>query len=183
MSDQQYHERVNPELLYARLAAFAPGLEQLLGGLSNADARWRPARGGWSVLEIVCHLVDEESEDFRARLDATLSEPQKNWQPIDPQRAVEDRGYNERDLKRSLEAFRLERLQTINWIKGLVSPRWSTAYEHPKLGKISAGDLLLSLASHDALHMRQVARRLFDLAQRDAPGFKADYAGTWNRES
>lgn len=174
---------MNPELLLARLAAFAPGLEHLLGGLANADARWRPARGGWSVLEIVCHLVDEERDDFRARLEATLAEPQRPWQPIDPEGALEERGYNERDLRRSLEAFRRERLQTVNWIKGLVSPRWSTAYEHPKLGKLRAGDLLLSLASHDALHLRQIARRMFDLAQRDAPGFDASYAGVWNRES
>ena len=40
----------------------------LVAPLSLGDARWRPEEGGWSVLEIVNHLADEETQDFRQRL-------------------------------------------------------------------------------------------------------------------
>ncbi|NUP91044.1 MAG: DinB family protein, partial [Candidatus Sumerlaeia bacterium] len=50
-------------------------------------------------------------------------------------------------------------------------------HRHPKAGPLRAGDLLAAWAAHDALHLRQIAKRLLDLARRDAGGFKTDYAG------
>src|SRR5688572_23995925 len=47
----------------ARLPAL---LDTLLGGLDPADWGARPAPTEWSPVEIVCHLRDEEVEDFGA---------------------------------------------------------------------------------------------------------------------
>lgn len=168
---------MNPDLMIGRLAAFAPSLRHLLKGLSNADARWRPPQGGWSILEILCHLTDEECEDFRSRLGSMLDEPARPWKPIDPQGAAEERGYNEEDVARSIERFELERARSVSWLNSLVSPDWSSSLEHPKLGKVRAGDLLASWAAHDALHLRQLGKLMYRLAIRDAPGFSPAYAG------
>tara|TARA_R110002126_G_scaffold75179_1_gene187348 strand:+ start:4804 stop:5316 length:513 start_codon:yes stop_codon:yes gene_type:complete len=170
---------MNPELLIARLSAFVPGLVALLDGMSDQDARWRPSQGGWSIIEILNHLIDEEVEDFRARLELVISDPERPWPVIEPEAAAEERGYNERDLKASIQRLTLERTKTINWLKSLISPPWSAKHQHPTLGPISAGDLLVSLCAHDALHLRQLATRFHDLVQRDAPGFSTDYAGPW----
>ncbi|MBK7403801.1 MAG: hypothetical protein IPJ41_04000 [Phycisphaerales bacterium] len=56
---------------------------------------------------------------------------------------------------------------------------WNRAYHHPKLGSLRAGDLLAAWAAHDALHLRQIAKRMHELASHDAPGFDAAYAGEW----
>jgi len=40
----------------------------LLENLSETEYRWREAADKWNILEIVCHLYDEEQEDFRKRL-------------------------------------------------------------------------------------------------------------------
>jgi hypothetical protein len=56
---------------------------------------------------------------------------------------------------------------------------WSVAYQHPKVGPIRAGDLLTGWAAHDALHLRQISKRLFQLAERDGAGFTSRYAGEW----
>jgi hypothetical protein len=38
---------------------------------------------------------------------------------------------------------------------------------------------MVSWCAHDALHLRQIAKRTFQMAQRDGGRFTADYAGDW----
>lgn len=159
-----------------RLERFPDALATWLGGLSAADATWRPASGGWSLVEIVNHLADEESEDFRARLRSTLEDPTRPWAPIDPERAVVERGHAARALEPSLARFAEERRASIAWLRALAEPPWSNTYEHP-LGPLSAGDLLVSWAAHDALHLRQVASRVHALVSGALPGGSSAYAG------
>ena len=44
-------------------------IQAVLAGVDAEQARWKPDADSWSILEVVCHLVDEEREDFRTRLD------------------------------------------------------------------------------------------------------------------
>lgn len=37
-------------------------------GVPEKEYTWRPYPEHWNLLEIACHLFDEEQEDFRARL-------------------------------------------------------------------------------------------------------------------
>jgi hypothetical protein len=76
---------VNARALIDRLERFADILPAVVDGLSEADARWRPDGTGWSILEIVTHMADEEVEDFRRRVDLTLRDPEAAWPPIDPE--------------------------------------------------------------------------------------------------
>jgi len=63
------------QALIARLEPLPSVLEALLLGLRSADWTWRPADGGWSILEIVTHLLAEEVHDFRVRTRSTLEDP------------------------------------------------------------------------------------------------------------
>jgi len=170
---------MEPTPYLARLAAFPEFVRVLAAPLSDQDARWRPASGGWSVVEVINHLADEETEDFRQRLARTLADPTAEWAPIDPEGDVARRAYNERDLGGSIERFAAARAETLVWLRALPAPEWSSTYHHPRGIDVSAGDLLLSLGAHDALHLRQLARLLFDLARRDLPEYAAGYAGEW----
>lgn len=163
--------------LIERMSRTPRGIEALVGGLSEADARWKPASGAWSILEIVRHLGDEEVEDFRARVRATLEGTA--WAPIDPEGWARDRRYNEGDLGEALARFARERAASIEWLRGLGEVDWGRVHEHPKLGPIRAGDVMVSWAAHDALHVRQIAKRLYELVGRDGVGFSAEYAGAW----
>ncbi|MHC4992458.1 MAG: DinB family protein, partial [Planctomycetota bacterium] len=148
--------------------------------LSIEDARWRPADGSWSVLEILRHLGDEEVDDFRARLDRTLRDPQEDWTPIDPEGWAVQRRYNEADFHEAIERFVSERRTSIAWLRGLGAPAWEHEHRHARLGSMRAGDLLASWAAHDTLHLRQIAKRLFQLARRDAGEYATRYAGEWS---
>ena len=76
---------MNTQLLIGRLAGFAETLPSAVAVIPDADARWRPEQGGWSILEIVAHLADEEIDDFRMRTELTLRDPELPWPPIDPE--------------------------------------------------------------------------------------------------
>lgn len=166
--------------LIGRMEAFGAALPSIVGRISAPDARWKPSPSDWSIVEIVNHLADEEVEDFRTRLDLTLHHPQKPWPPIDPPRAAAERRYIERELAESVNRFVNERVESVRWLRMLFPPDWTKTYVHPKFGPIAAGELLASWAAHDALHLRQIARRLFDLTTRDSGGFSTRYAGEWN---
>lgn len=158
---------------------FASSIPALTATLSREDAQWKPPDGAWSILEILCHLADEEVEDFRCRLELTLRDPSLEWPPIDPPRAAVERRYNEHDPADALTRFAHEREKSVAWLRSLHAPDWNATKVHPKFGSMRAGDLLVSWAAHDALHLRQIAKRLFQLAQRDGAGYSASYAGEW----
>ena len=170
---------MNPELLIGRLEAFAYQLRQLVKDLPADQARWRPAEGGMSILEIVGHLCDRETHEFRPRLELTLRDPERPWPRVEPDEGLDELNYNERELEREAEKFQRERLKSVQWLRSLGAANWTASHEHPKLGPIRAGDLLVSWASHDALMTAAIARRSYDLSQRDAPGFTSSYAGEW----
>jgi hypothetical protein len=150
-----------------------------VGGLAAADARWRPDEGGWSILEIVTHLADEEVEDFRRRVELTLRDPEAPWPPIDPEGWAVERRYNEGSLAEAVGRFVAARRESVRWLRGLERPDWSTAHRHPKLGPLRAGEIFTAWVAHDALHLRQIAKRLFQMAQRDGGEYEPAYAGTW----
>ena len=60
------------EVLRRELAQGAETIQGLVAGVSAAEARVRPSPEAWSILEVVAHLLDEEREDFRPRLDLVL---------------------------------------------------------------------------------------------------------------
>lgn len=152
----------------------------LVRGVDARQARWKPAPDAWAILEVVAHLADEESRDFRRRIDYTLNRPGERWPPIDPPRWAVEEGYLERELKGEVERFRSERRRSVAWLRGLVDPDWSREYEHPSLGTLSAGDLLASWLAHDLLHVRQINRLWRALLVEElAPGRRVDYAGDW----
>ncbi len=172
---------MNAASIVAKLERFPDALRAAVACTSDADARFKPPSGAWSVLEVVNHLADEEAEDFRARLRFVLERREGAWPAIDPEGWARERRYNERGLRESVERFVREREASIAWLRPVVAAGadWSLAYEHPKFGPIRAGDLLGAWAAHDALHLRQIAKRMFELAGRDAAGYITLYAGEW----
>ncbi|RMH30114.1 MAG: DinB family protein [Planctomycetota bacterium] len=146
---------------------------------SPDDARWKPDEDSWSVLEIVCHLVDEEAEDFPLRLRSLLEAPAREWAPIDPSGWAVQRNYLEQDFAERVDRFVAARAASVAWLRSLPAPDWGAAKTHATLGPMRAGDLLGAWAAHDALHLRQIAKRLHQLAYRDARPFEIGYAGTW----
>lgn len=167
---------MNAHALIHSLEHFPPILAHAIFGMSSEDLRWRPDDGGWSLTEILAHMVDEETDDFRRRLGLLLESAATPWPPIDPPKWVTERHYNDREAWEMAHRFAEERKISVAWLRGLANPDWEATYAHPS-GPIKAGDLLVSWAAHDALHLRQIGKRLHQLATRDGAGYSPKYAG------
>ncbi|MEO0483857.1 MAG: DinB family protein [Planctomycetota bacterium] len=152
-----------------RAAAQIPEPEDRLYTSSPAD---------WSIIEIVTHLADEEQRDFPVRILSTLRDPSHPWPPIDPEGWARDGAYRDRDLETELARFESARRTAIEAVRPWPEPDWAGVYSHPT-GPLRAGDLFAAWCAHDALHLRQIAKRLFEITQRDASGFHTKYAGDW----
>jgi hypothetical protein len=162
-----------------RLRANAIVIGQLTQDLSADQMRWKPAAGEWSILEVINHLLDEEREDFRQRLDIALHRPEEPVPPIDPQGWVTARGYNQRDLHTSLQDFLTEREQSLLWLAQLHAPTWGQHIRHPTLGTLTAGDFLLAWQGHDLLHIRQLTELHWQYLHHCYPLAAIQYAGEW----
>jgi hypothetical protein len=173
---------MDAEALVRRLEAFHRALAGVVAGLTDAELRWKPPDGAWSVLEVLCHLGDEEVADFRPRTLGTLRNPAAEWEKIDPAAWATERKYNEQDPAAALERLTRERAESVRQLRALGElsrVEWSRAYQHPKVGPVPAGAVLAAWAAHDALHLRQIAKRLWELAGRDGSPYPTLYAGEW----
>jgi hypothetical protein len=156
----------------------AATIRQMVADVSDAQARWQPDPGVWSILEVVNHLYDEEREDFRIRLDIMLHRPDQPLPKWDPEAAVIDRRYNERDITDSLDKFLQERQQSVRWLNGLSSPNMEALYENQNV-RMTAGDMFASWFVHDLLHMRQLVTLQWKYTVKELDPFEVDYAGVW----
>lgn len=152
--------------------------ESLVRGIGSEQARWKPGPDKWSILEVVNHLYDEEREDFRQRIELTLSDPSRAWPPIDPRGWVTSRGYLQRELDTSLDNFLHERKKSLAWLKQLADPKWQNSNEGSN-GTLTAGDLLASWLAHDFLHIRQLSRLHWQYVGAIADPYQTRYAGSW----
>lgn len=154
-------------------------LHALVRDLPEDQLRWKPTPKTWSILEVMGHLLDEERRDFRVRLEHLLFKPGVDWPPIDPEGWVTEHKYNEQDSEAVWRAFSEEREKSLAWLRGLKDPDWEVFWEHPRAGKLRAGDIMASWLAHDYLHMRQIVHLLFLRAEAMGAGYSTAYAGNW----
>ncbi len=162
-----------------QLAANRPAFAAVLSGIEREIQNWRPEPGHWNILEITCHLADEEAEDFRQRVLLTLEDPTLTWPAIHPENWVNDRGYAEQNYQEQAARFLKERDNSIEALGSLKSPNWSNTYHHPELGALSAGQLLANWLAHDYHHLRQMTRIRYAYLRHASDDVSLHYAGTW----
>ncbi len=150
----------------------------MLHGVDDVAIKWRPSPEKWCLLEIICHLYDEELIDFRARVQQVLNEPQLPLSPIDPIGWVASHHYMQQDFESVLHNFLAERGRSVNYLNALVAPRWDNVHEHPKFGPMPAILFLNNWLAHDYHHIRQIneVKYLYFKAVCKQP---LNYAGNW----
>lgn len=154
-----------------------PGLlDAMLAGLSPDGWRARPAPDEWAPVEIVCHLRDEEAEDFGARVRVVLAGG-TSFAPIDPERWASERRYREADPGDALAAFRQLRGESLARLATAPVEALAHVGASPSGLSLSGLDIVAAWVTHDRLHLRQLAGTLARLwAERWTP-LRADYAG------
>jgi hypothetical protein len=158
------------------LARFPAILDTVVDALAPAAWRARPAPDEWAPVEIVCHLRDEEAEDFGARIRVIL-EGGTRFAAIDPEGWATARRYHDADPATALAAFRERRAASLAVLASAAPERLAESGESPSGLRLSGLDVLAAWVAHDGLHLRQLAGTLTrEWADRWAP-LQVDYAG------
>ncbi|GAB5523770.1 MAG: DinB family protein [Roseivirga sp.] len=150
----------------------------LLTTASQGAHLWKASPDTWCLLEVVCHLVDEEIDDFRTRLKTALAPEIHPFIPINPVAWVSEHSYMEQDYQQKVTDWVAEREKSLNWLKSLEHPDWNSAFVHDQLGPMTAGKILANWLAHDYMHIRQILRikhaYLAETSEQDL-----SYAGPW----
>lgn len=167
------------EKLVEQMELNAGRIRALVEGVAEEQARWKPDPETWSILEVMRHLLDEEREDFRVRLNLILHAPEQEWPPIHPGAWVTERHYNEGSLPAALEGYLSERAASLDWLRNLKAHDWEAGAASPWGGTIRAGDMMAAWAAHDLLHMRQLVelQRAYNVSLSEP--YDNQYAGEW----
>jgi hypothetical protein len=158
------------------LARLSRVLDALLTDLDAAGWRSRPAPEEWSPVEIVCHLRDEETEDFGARV-RVIVEGGTRFAPIDPQGWAAERRYRDQPPQDALAALGTRRAASLAFLARVEPARLARALAHPRLGTLSGLDLVAAWVTHDRLHLAQLAATLARLGADAWAPLRAEYAG------
>lgn len=164
--------------LYEELTNSTEMIRALLFGLSQEEAQAKPNSETWSFLEVLCHLYDEEREDFREHLDFILHRQNEEWHRIYTEEWVTERKYNEQDFNEFKEKFFTERKKSLEWLKGLTSANWDKTYAS-EFGTVPAGEMFASWIAHDNLHIRQLVELRRARIENITKPFEIGYAGDW----
>ncbi len=151
---------------------------ELLKDVELGMIHWKQDKDTWCLLEILCHLYDEERDDFRFRVNWLLEKPGETPPPFNPMEWVLDHNYMQQDYEPMLYKFIAERENSLRWLNSLNNPNWGNYFKHPKLGKLSASYYLNNWLAHDYLHIRQILKLKFDYLEH-VSGNDLNYAGKW----
>jgi DinB superfamily len=170
---------MNFELFLSRFEATPNTVGSLLQSVPLEVACWKPNPEAWSILEVVCHMADEERKDFRPRLKSLMFDnpPGSSITPLNPPAWIVEGKYNTRDLTDSLSDFQIERQQSLGWLRSLPTDLQleRTAPDRD----ITAGQVLYSWLGHDYLHIRQITRLHYDFLALETQAYDIGYAGDW----
>jgi len=164
--------------LYQELVNSTEMIAALLTDISQEEAQIKPNPDSWSILEVICHLHDEEREDFREHLDFILFRQNEEWHHIDPEGWVTERSYNEQNFTEMGEKFFAERSKSLDWLQEISGADWDRTYTS-QYGSMKAGDMFSSWIAHDSLHIRQLVELRRSRVERITKPYDIHYAGDW----
>lgn len=142
----------DPMLVYSSTPA---GLKRLTKGLTHKQLHTSPARGRWSIAQLISHLCDAEwAMGFRIR--KAIAEPASHLQAYDQNKWADTLHYDEMDVREKLNLFTSLRSSHLSLLR-VLSPNELKRYGiHAERGKESVERMIQMLAGHDINHLNQI---------------------------
>jgi uncharacterized damage-inducible protein DinB len=135
-------------------------LESLLAHVTVEDmSTYRDSGGGWTVLEVLCHLRDFE-EVFHHRAKITVEQDTPELPFPNHEALVTEKHYNEQDVSEVLAILKKERAAHIEFMKTRSESDWERPAKHPTRGLVTLHDQLFLTVWHDTNHLEQITRIL-----------------------
>ena len=149
---------MKPNDFIAALSEMPDNLKNRLGNLSDAQLRFKPDGGYFSILENIWHLRDIEIEGYGIRLQRLLAEQHPRLPDLNGGQLARERHYNQQALQPALNEFIQARQANLTILEKLTATQLGrTGYLEP-LGEITVGRLLELWVEHDRGHIRELEK-------------------------
>ena len=126
-----------------------------VAGLSPSKMRKRPARGKWSIIEILGHLYDTEIVyGYRIRL--SLSQPGAEILGYDQATWTDQLRHRRGNARRLLDRIRVNREGNLETVAQVPRPHWERYGVHNERGRQTVRRTLELIAGHDLNHLDQI---------------------------
>ena len=139
----------------ALLDAYLVGPDRLrsaVTGLSREQLISRPIAGRWSVLEVVCHLVDTDA-NIAHRLKRVLSEERPVFDRVKPDLMLAALAYHDREVEEEVGLFDLGRRQIARILKASRSEAWERIGIVGDRGDRTVAQMINGAVEHLAHHL------------------------------
>ena len=139
----------------AWLDAYLGGPDRLrsaVTGLSREQMISRPITGRWSVLEVVCHLVDTDA-NIAHRIKRVLSEERPVFDRVKPELMLAALAYHDRDVEDELGIFDLTRRQSGRILRASPPDAWERAGVVSDRGDRTVAQIINGAVEHLAHHL------------------------------
>lgn len=138
------------------IQASATALRAEIESLSEEQLRFQPRPGEWCAKEVIGHLIEAERRGFAGRIRLLLasSEPAlEAWNQDEVARARHD---PDREAKDLLAEFASLRASSVSLVTELRPGDFARAGMHPKVGRLTIGDIAHEWVHHDRNHLAQI---------------------------
>ena len=149
----------------ATLGAMPAKVKELAARIGRDRWRSKPARGGFSLVEHICHLRDIDGDGYRVRLDRMLMEQCPALPDIDGDRLARERGYQDQDLSAALDAFTATRWGIAARLAKLSSEERQRTGLMAGTTEITIEGLAGAMMAHDSAHLDELAELQKEVAR------------------
>ena len=130
-------------------------LKRLTRGLTKEQIYKPPAKGRWSIAQLLSHLCDAEwAMGFRIRM--AIAQSGSHLQAYDQERWADKLHYDKSDWKEKLTLFTSLRQAHLSLLRSLKPSEWQGYGIHEERGKETVERMVHMLAGHDVNHLRQI---------------------------
>ncbi len=137
------------------LRALPKQLGHALKDISEREATYRPADGGWCIRELVGHLRDA-AEVYHKRLYMMATQTDPVLEPYDQDAYARDHGYLTRSLSEMLSELRSYRATTVELLTTLVNWNWARTGQHLESGRMSIRQMVEHMVEHESGHLAEI---------------------------
>jgi hypothetical protein len=127
-------------------------LRSAVTGLGREQLISRPITGRWSVLEVVCHLVDTDA-NIAHRIKRVLSEERPVFDRVKPEPMRAALAYHDRDVEDELGIFDLTRRQIGRILRASPPEAWERTGVVGDRGDRTVGQMIHGAVEHLAHHL------------------------------
>ncbi len=155
---------LTPKEMAALLRASMEALRAESAALGDGAASWHPAPGEWCVKEVLGHIIEAERRGFAGRVREFLAKDEPACVPWDQEVVARERKDCGRPLGGLVHELAALRADSVKLVESLAPAALSRGGQHPKVGRLTVGNVVQEWVYHDRNHLKQIMANVQALA-------------------